>query len=171
MSPSRDDCRRARNLVLDHVVEGGGATWPAAALSHFAGCGACRRYAGGLDAARDRRAGGEGRPPLYDPELRRRTLGAVHAARAATGTAARAALLAILVAASAAAVFTGIVLPVWVTTRLLEILITPGWTAVAAAVAACSSLGLLAVGPGALALMRARRPVTSRPDPHFTGWR
>jgi len=188
MSPAPDDCRRARDLLLDHVIEGDGPAWPVAARSHLDGCGDCRRYADGLEAARDLRtardlrAGAAVRPPHYGPELRRRTLDTVRTARApgaaqaleaalAPGAAVRAALLAVLVAAAAVAVFAGFVLPVWATARLLESLVAPGWTAVAVAIATCSSLGLVTVGPAALALMRTRRSGSSHPDPLLNGWR
>jgi len=179
MTPEREGCRRVRELLLDHAMQPGAAVpaaaglhadWPAPARAHLEGCSACRYYAAGLEAAHALRAVETARPRYYGPTLRHRTLVAVRAARA-PALSECAALAALLVAGAAAAVFAGFVLPVWMTTRLLETVIASRWTAFAAAVATCSSLGLAAVGPAVLALVRSRPAGPSGAGPLFDGWR
>jgi hypothetical protein len=149
MSAQTADCHQTRQALRDVALAAGPAgDLPPTDAEHLRSCPACEDYRSRLASVPGLFAGG----PLYSVSLRRRTLAAVALADEAPATG----LLPLLFPAAVASVAASLVGPVWVVTRLLEPLVASPWMGLGIAVLLCTSLGLAALGPGLIVLMKLR---------------
>jgi hypothetical protein len=149
MSAQTPDCLSTRQALRDRALAAGTADdLPRTAAEHLRSCPACDDYRTRLTSVPELFAGG----PLYTASLRRRTLAAVASADEERSKV----LLPLLFPAAIVSVAASLVGPVWVVMRLVEPLVASPRMALGIAVLLCTSLGLTALGPGLIVLMKLR---------------